>query len=229
MEGGPMRYMRKMAEVYYMCWDILDSQGLFFLNIDNGRRKDRNLLVTPWDHIPHLRKVGFQIIMTLIWYDPNKIPTSSQQLLKHNYEPVFVLAKQKDYHFYKDEIRVPYSNWYKTLEKPDGMYGSWGDTKFTPNKRGADPGDVWKIVHARGSHAKVGADRRHCAPFPEELVERIVKLATRPGDIVYDPFAGSGTVGVVCKRLGRHFLGSEIIKRYVELARERIEGEPNGE
>ena len=62
----------------------------------------------------------------------------------------------------------------------------------------------------------------HSAAFPERLPEFFVKLFTQEGDLVLDPFVGSGTVGVVCKRLGRHFLGMDIVQDYVELARKRI-------
>jgi site-specific DNA-methyltransferase (adenine-specific)/site-specific DNA-methyltransferase (cytosine-N4-specific) len=62
----------------------------------------------------------------------------------------------------------------------------------------------------------------HSAAFPERLPEFFVKLLTQKGDLVIDPFCGSGTVGVVCKRLGRRFTGMEIMAEYVELARARI-------
>lgn len=65
-------------------------------------------------------------------------------------------------------------------------------------------------------------NRGHSAVFPERLPEFFIKLFTLPGDLVLDPFAGSGTVGAVCKRLGRRFLGMEIQQQYVDLARNRI-------
>jgi len=62
----------------------------------------------------------------------------------------------------------------------------------------------------------------HPAPFPEELPRRLIKLYTYPGDVVLDPFAGSGTTLVVAKKLGRHFVGYEIKREYVEIALERL-------
>lgn len=64
----------------------------------------------------------------------------------------------------------------------------------------------------------------HTAVFPEALAERCIRAATRPGDCVLDPFCGTGTTGVVCRRLGREFIGIEINPQYVEIARNRIEG-----
>jgi DNA modification methylase len=58
--------------------------------------------------------------------------------------------------------------------------------------------------------------------FPEALVEPCVKAGCPPGGLVLDPFMGSGTTAVVCRRLGRHYLGFELIPEYVELARRRL-------
>lgn len=63
----------------------------------------------------------------------------------------------------------------------------------------------------------------HPAPFPEELPARLIKLYTFPGDLVVDPFAGSGTTCVVAKNLERHWLGFDNNPKYIELAKERIE------
>lgn len=79
--------------------------------------------------------------------------------------------------------------------------------------------DVWCIK--RGLKDKSLKD--HSAIFPEELVERILLNFTDEGDVVYDPFIGTGTTGVVCRKLGRRFIGSELITGYAELATKRIE------
>ena len=62
----------------------------------------------------------------------------------------------------------------------------------------------------------------HGASFPEELVERILVNFSQEGDLIYDPFMGTGTTAVVAKRLGRKWLGSEMSPQYAEFARERI-------
>jgi modification methylase len=74
--------------------------------------------------------------------------------------------------------------------------------------------DVWHITpDMRNSHP---------APFPAQLAENCVLLTTLPGNIVYDPFTGSGTVAMVCDRLNRRFVGTEIDSEYVELTQERL-------
>lgn len=79
--------------------------------------------------------------------------------------------------------------------------------------------DIWLIK--RGAKAK--ELKNHSAVFPEALVEKILINFSNEGDVVYDPFAGSGTTGVVAKKLNRKFIGSEILKEYADLARKRIQ------
>lgn len=79
--------------------------------------------------------------------------------------------------------------------------------------------DVWQIKRGKkvtGSHG---------ATFPEELVEKILLNFSREGDVVYDPFMGTGTTAVVARRLGRRFIGSELLSQYVDIANERLKND----
>ena len=68
----------------------------------------------------------------------------------------------------------------------------------------------------------------HPTQKPTELMVELIELFTNPGDIVLDPFAGSGTTGVACLRLGRRFIGCELSPQYAAIARERLAAEANG-
>ena len=85
-------------------------------------------------------------------------------------------------------------------------------------KRGTET-NLWKIKRERNTINK--------ASFPTELVERILTNFTKEGDLIYDPFCGSGTTGVACKRLKRNFIGTEIDLQQCKLAKERIDAETN--
>jgi site-specific DNA-methyltransferase (adenine-specific)/modification methylase len=78
-------------------------------------------------------------------------------------------------------------------------------------------GDIWNISRGR----KV--DKSHGAVFPEKLVSTILENFSNEGDIIYDPFMGSGTTGVVSKKLNRKWLGSELSPNYCELIQKRID------
>ena len=79
--------------------------------------------------------------------------------------------------------------------------------------------DVWQIKRGK----KVAGS--HGATFREELVEKILTNFSREGDVVYDPFMGTGTTSVVAKRMGRRYIGSELLPHYVEIANERVKNE----
>lgn len=79
--------------------------------------------------------------------------------------------------------------------------------------------DVWRIKRGK----KV--TNLHGATFPEELVEKILTNFSRERDVVYDPFMGTGTTAVVCKNMNRRFIGSEIVRSYVEVAKERLQND----
>ena len=78
--------------------------------------------------------------------------------------------------------------------------------------------DWWEIDQVKN----VSKDFDHPCPIPVEIARRIILLTTKPGDVVLDPFMGSGTTGVACKELGRSFVGIEISKNYFEVAKRRI-------
>ena len=79
--------------------------------------------------------------------------------------------------------------------------------------------DIWRIPPERAS--KVG----HPAPFPVALPERLIELYTYRNDVVLDPFVGSGTTAIAAARLGRRYIGYEVDKAYLELARVRLQTE----
>ena len=88
-------------------------------------------------------------------------------------------------------------------------------SKEEQQAKGANRRDVWTI-------ATMPFKGAHFATFPEKLVEPCILAGSKEGDVVLDPFAGAGTVGVVAKRLDRSFLGIELNPEYADMARERI-------
>ena len=76
--------------------------------------------------------------------------------------------------------------------------------------------DIWEITRDRSK------SKNHGATFPEELVVRIIENFTKKGDVIYDPFLGTGTTAVIAKKLGRKYLGSELLKEYFKVAEKRI-------
>jgi len=89
--------------------------------------------------------------------------------------------------------------------------------EWSPNPKGALPTTLVNI----SSETKRIADK-HVAVYPVEFVDYFIKGATKPGDVVLDPFMGTGTTGVSAKSLGRNYIGFEMQQDYIEIANSRI-------
>lgn len=96
-----------------------------------------------------------------------------------------------------------------------GALRAFDSTRFRPSR------SVWSTSVNTGI-------KGHAAPFPIELIKPCVAASTAPGDVILDPFAGSGSVGIACEALGRRFLGIELIQENVDLALERSRQRVNG-
>lgn len=111
----------------------------------------------------------------------------------------------------------PGKEWYTdAIREPSARQREYGDKRADP--RGRVPGDVWDGVWQESRVCGTFKEKRkwHKNQHPEALIERMVKMSTKPYDIVIDMFAGTGTVNRVCQRLRRHCIGIEISKAYCD-------------
>lgn len=146
------------------------------------------------DIIQHVRhRTKFKLINTIIWHYKNGM--SAHRYFANRHEEAIWLAKSNDYYFDLDAVRVPYSE--KDLQL------ALKDKRLNPEntRKGKNPTNVWQIGRLNGnSKERVG----HPTQKPVEIIERFIKALSYPGSTVLDFFAGSGTVGRVCIKEGRH-------------------------
>jgi adenine-specific DNA-methyltransferase len=137
----------------------------------------------------------------------------SRRRFSGRHETVLWFTKGNDYHFDLDAVRVP--------QKYPGKRAYKGARKgeFSGNPAGKNPGDVWDIPNVKAHHPEKTS---HPCQFPVALAQRFVRSLTRPGEMVFDPFMGSGTTGVAALSLGRDFIGSETQRDYVTVAVDRM-------
>jgi site-specific DNA-methyltransferase (cytosine-N4-specific) len=154
--------------------------------------KPKDLIGVPWRLALALQQDGWFLRSDIIWNKPNCQPESVKDRPTRSHEYVFLMSKSESYFYDHLAIREPAMN---------------GDAK---NRR-----SVWNI-NTNGFH---GA---HFAVFPPELVRLCLLGGSRPGDRILDPFFGSGTVGIVCRRQQRRCFGIELSQEYVKIAKERI-------
>jgi len=90
---------------------------------------------------------------------------------------------------------------------------------LTGNPLGKNPSDVWQISNVKSNHPE---KRNHPCQFPISLVERLILSLSNPGDLVIDPYIGSGTTAIAALRHGRRTAGADIYEEYLSIAKERL-------
>lgn len=183
--------------------------------------KPKDLIGIPWLLAFALRADGWYLRQDIIWHKPNPMPESVRDRCTKAHEYIFLLSKSERYFFDSEAIKVPAKQDWGTRDRTNGKYHNEGsglaphsglDKSYeTANRR-----SVWTVA----TRPYKGA---HFATFPPALIEPCILAGSRPGDIVLDPFMGSGTTAAVSVQHGRHYLGCELNPLYGDLQRERID------
>jgi DNA modification methylase len=195
--------------------------------------KPKDLVGIPWRVAFALQADGWWLRSDIVWSKPNPMPESVTDRPTKAHEYLFLLTKSAAYFYDADAIREPVSEtpgaaaWRRLFDPAkqakeaslhaEGMKGG-NDGARDPFATARNRRSVWTIATQPYSGA-------HFATFPEALVEPCILAGSRVGDVVLDPFFGSGTVGVVALKRGREAWGIELNPKYAQLARERIEGD----
>lgn len=151
-----------------------------------------------------LAKHGYKILNDISWYKPNAAPNLSRRYFTAAHETLLwaKLDKKARHIFNYDLMRN----------------GKWPEDKMkVPNKQMRS---VWSI-NTLGSNEKIHG--KHPTQKPLKLLERIVLSSTNEGDLVLDPFTGSSTTGIAAHKHGRHFIGIDTEKDYLDLSIKRFQ------
>ena len=167
---------------------------------------------------------GWYLRSDCIWAKPNPMPESVTDRPTKAHEYLFLLTKSEKYYWDQEAVREnnadPDRTSYVPGARTHGINLDRNDNDMASRMigrifNGRNIRTVWTIATQPFPEA-------HFATFPEKLVEPCVLAGSREGDWVLDPFAGSGTVGVVCARLNRRFVGIELSEDYCKMAVKRI-------
>ena len=201
---------------------VIKPTGSFILNInDKVEGGFRHPYV--FDLISEIHKrTELKMFERLFWNKMKGLPNRSR--FGDRVEYLFWFAKEKGFKFKIDEMRTPYSEksiqrmknpLKKRFARTENDLDEYKD--WSPNPLGALPTTLINI----SSQSKRISDT-HVAVFQMELVEYFIKGSTDEGDLVLDPFMGTGTTGVSCKKLNRNYLGFELETQYIEESKKRI-------
>ena len=206
----------------------------------NKEIKPKDLIGIPWRVAFALQADGWYLRQDIIWHKPAPMPESVTDRCTKAHEYIFLLSKSAKYYYDNDAIaeRATCGE-----SRPDGIardrmldYDS-KEKKLRPSKKRGEFGGKWKDMKGQEAFRAVRETRNrrsvwtintqpyreaHFAVFPQKLPELCIKAGSREGDIILDPFFGSGTTGYVAQKLGRRWIGIELNEEYIKIANKRF-------
>lgn len=206
---------------------VLKPTGTFILNIKervvNGERHTYVI-----ELILKMREQGWLWTEEFMWHKKNSYPGKWPNRFRDSWERLLQFNKQKKFNMYQETVMVPVGDWAKerlaNLSETDQIrdeskVGS-GFGKNISNWVGRDKVYPTNVIHM----ATECGNKSHSAAFPVALPAWFIKLFTQKGDVVLDPFIGSGTTAVAAAELGREYIGIDVNEEYCDMARERTSG-----
>jgi len=231
--GGihPDHYVEWFLPISLELKRVLKDTGSFILNIkENVEKGERHTYVI--ELVLQMRMQGWLWTEDYVWHKKNCYPGKWPNRFRDAWEHCFHFTKQHQFAMYQDAVRVPMGDWKEkrlrrlseTDMRRDNSRAQSGFGKRIANWVGREFAYPTNVLHL----ATECSNRGHSAAFPLELPTWFIQLLTKPGDVVFDPFIGSGTTAIAAAKLHRHFVGIEIDAMFVKLAKERLRAEEAG-
>ena len=211
-ERSPDEFVDNLVIHLGACSRVIKETGSFFLNMGDTY-KDRNLMNIPHKVVIKLQEDGWILRNTIIWNKTNPKPHSSKTSLSPTYEFIFHLVRSSKYK-YNQTLAPSKTDSKFQFPRHREVDGSVPDMVYPMMPRdGKNMGDFWDesvVKTAVAKNISTPESVEHPAPFPEQIVTLPILQTTDEGDIVLDPFMGTGTTGKVANRLSRRFVGYDI-------------------
>lgn len=226
--GGikPEKYVDWFLPISEQLLRVLKPTGSFVLNIKERVVKgERSTYVM--ELILEMRKQGWFWTEEYIWHKKNSYPGKWPNRFRDSWERLLHFTKDKKFNMYQEEVMVPMGDWAKTRlrnlsdtdkRRDESKVGS-GFGKNISNWSQREMAYPTNVLHL----ATECNNKKHSAAFPEALPEWFIKLFTKEGDTVLDPFMGSGTTNIVANRMKRNSVGIDIVPEYYEMVRSQIQ------
>lgn len=213
-----------------------------------GDLKRKDLIGIPWLFAFAMRKRGWYLRQDVIWSKTNPMPESCTDRCTKSHEYIFLFSKNEEYYFNHDAIREDAESNKDAVNKKkkpkDVLMSCFDDSGEVLSKTNDEillekkkieevAGKTWthdgkrnkrSVWEVNTSGGEIGPDNEHVATYPEALVSPCILSCSEPGDIVIDPFNGSGTTGVVALKLNRNYVGFELYETFERIYTKRLNG-----
>jgi len=226
--GGihPNKYVEWFLPISEQLLRVLKPTGTFILNIKERVFKgERHTYVL--ELIIEMRRQGWVWTEEFMWHKKNCYPGKWPNRFRDSWERLLQFNKYKNFNMYQEEVMVPMGDWSKVrlrnLSETDrtrdiSRVGS-GFGKNVSNWINRDKVYPTNVLHM----ATECNNKNHSATFPETLPEWFIKLFTKQGDTILDPFMGSGTTIFVAQRMRRNSIGIDTLPEYVEMVKNKTQ------
>ena len=197
--------------------------GVVVWVVGDGHDKNGSETLTSFSQALYFKNIGFNVHDTMI-YKKNSYPFPPSNRYYQQFEYMFVFSKGKPK---TTNIQTQETKWKKKSEEISTTRQRDGSTKSMKYEKGKDfrkMDNVWEMNtgYMRSTVDKIAYN--HPAIFPDELVKRHILSWSNEGDLVFDPFVGSGTTAKMAKLLGRNYLGFDVSQEYIDIANKRVNG-----
>ena len=208
-------YINDQREIISICAKKIKDEGSICWQVGNFIKKTKNKSeVYPLDIALYdlFKENDLQLRNRIVWHFGHGQHPKNRFSGRH--ETILWFTKTDDYVFNIDDIRVP------QIYPGKKNYKGPRKGEYSGNKKGKNPSDIWNLPNVKANHVEW---TEHPCQFPLALVKRLIKGLSHQNDIIFDPYLGSGTSVAAAVQLGRKAIGSELNKKYCEIALKRTQ------
>jgi site-specific DNA-methyltransferase (adenine-specific) len=235
-ENTPAEFIQHLTNHFKDIKRILKDEGSFFLNIGDTIRDGASLLIPNRLVLSLCDNEGWKLVNEIIWQKTNALPNVNDKRLQTSYEKIFHLVKDTSKYYYQEYknwddtktvalVKSPSSRSVKGIKSDGGLTLSKTYTKFKDFLEEQNVKNVIKGTNAgprQSELKKLDPATDHPALMPEYLPVIPILTTSKEGDIVLDPFSGSGTVGKSALLLSRKYVGYELNKSFYDLSNQDL-------
>lgn len=201
------QYLEDLFVVFKGVFQCTKDDGSLWVIIDTLRHEGEMKLI-PFDFVNRIAPIGWKLKEIIIWKKDKTVPWTHAGQMRNAFEYILMFSKKDRFRFNVESIK-----------ETEELKRWWVKYPERYHPKGRTPEDVWEFpIPVQGSWGNNYI--RHFCPLPEGLIERILKITTVEGDVVFDPFAGSGAVLSKADFMRRRYVGTEMSSSYIEMFRE---------
>ena len=205
-------YLDDITDIFKQVLEHTVDDGTLWIIVDTFKR-DNGLVLLPYDIADRLKETGWILQNIIIWKKDKTVPWATGGFVQRKFEYILFFSKNTKYKSYGDRTRVydkdKLKNWW--IKYPE---------RYNPKGRALD--EIWEFpIPVQGSWGNEYI--RHFCPLPKEMVATMISLSTDEGDLVFDPFSGTGTVPAQAAYMKRKYIGFELNSEYVKQCNQYIE------